>query len=453
MPDKDLLQLTIIGDFLSYELPTELAEGNLKTTHLRARIDDLVEPFSVEPDVIIFLADEATTIPPLEAGQCLRANYPEKPILYVTIDKVTFEKKKLIKNGFSSAFILPWDRFHFLQAIEDLSFLHKNKALKDYVKIQVMDLHPGTVLEFATKIYLPLNNKIHYFSREGEVITEEKIKLLKGDARNTVLIHKEEVAKFYDYCAKQLAAIGGEAVSETERKQKLEASVRDLVSDLFVETSNESTFGKSQQLMKNFREILLSMTKAKDGRLAERLRGMTVDEADFYGHLSSVSCYAGIFAMAAGLPNVDEVGVAGLLHDIGKTNFPFEMVETPFEELTGDQKKTYMQHPQYSIDICNLKRLVIPDKSRTAILQHHERIDGTGYPKGLKGDRISIEAKILAIANKFAHLTNTATGEVHLSPIAALEKLISENSNNPGIQELDRILLLRIFEVLTKASK
>jgi putative nucleotidyltransferase with HDIG domain len=219
---------------------------------------------------------------------------------------------------------------------------------------------------------------------------------------------------------------------------------------MFVETNSESTFAKSQQLLKNFREILLTMTKSKDKRLADRLRRLMVDETDFYSHLSSVSCFSVIFAMALGHSNVDEIGLAGLLHDIGKTNFPREMVDLEYEKLSLEYQKTYLMHPQYSIDICNLKKLLLPERSRLAIIQHHERMDGTGYPKGLAGDRICPEAKILAIADRFAHLTTLNTRGEIMSPQAALSKLIEQNSSNPGQMELDRNLLLKIQEVITK---
>lgn len=450
MEERSPLQISIVGDFVDYQLPKQLTEAKFKLKYERSDLDSLINPFANEPDVIIFLADENTTIPPLEAAQCLRANYPEKPILYLTVDKATFEKKNLTKNGFTNAFILPWDHMYFMMVLEEFGSISRNKDLHEYVKIQVMDLHPGSTLDFGTKVYLPLNNKIHYFSRPGEVITQEKINLLKGDSRNTVLVHKEDLSAFHDYYARQLLSMGEEGFSVTERKQKLGTCVRDLVSDLFVQTTSESTFANSQQLLKSFKEILISMTKSRDSRLADRLGKLITDESDFYGHLSSVSCYAAIFAMAVGLPNFDEVGLAGLLHDIGKTNFPREMLDIPATDLSPEFKQTYVLHPQFSINICNLKRLILPDKTRLAILQHHERIDGQGYPKGLTGDRICPEAKVLAIANRFAHLTTiNHSGEI-LTPLSAISNMLEENSSNPSSVEFDRTMLAHIKEVVIK---
>jgi len=85
-----------------------------------------------------------------------------------------------------------------------------------------------------------------------------------------------------------------------------------------------------------------------------------------------------------------------LIHDIGKINVPASILARPgkVSEIEFDMIKT---HSQVGYDI--IKRIEFPWPIADIILQHHERIDGSGYPKGLKGKDIKFEAKILAVAD------------------------------------------------------
>jgi HD-GYP domain-containing protein (c-di-GMP phosphodiesterase class II) len=93
---------------------------------------------------------------------------------------------------------------------------------------------------------------------------------------------------------------------------------------------------------------------------------------------------------------IDGINAAGLLHDIGKIAVPSEILTkpTPLTELEFQLIKT---HPQVAYDI--LKEIEFPWPVAEIVLQHHERMNGSGYPKGLSGDQIMLEARILAVAD------------------------------------------------------
>ncbi len=88
--------------------------------------------------------------------------------------------------------------------------------------------------------------------------------------------------------------------------------------------------------------------------------------------------------------------VAGYLHDIGKITIPAEILAKP-TKLTPIEYQLIQGHPQASYDV--LKSVEFPWPVAKIALQHHERMDGTGYPQGLKGDAILLEARILAVAD------------------------------------------------------
>jgi HD-GYP domain-containing protein (c-di-GMP phosphodiesterase class II) len=99
-----------------------------------------------------------------------------------------------------------------------------------------------------------------------------------------------------------------------------------------------------------------------------------------------------------GLPEeqIDGIRMAGLIHDIGKINIPAEILNKP-GQLTEIEYSLFKNHPQVGHDV--LKTVEFPWPVAQIVLQHHERRDGSGYPHGLSGEEIMIEARILAVAD------------------------------------------------------
>src|SRR4030042_5019326 len=88
--------------------------------------------------------------------------------------------------------------------------------------------------------------------------------------------------------------------------------------------------------------------------------------------------------------------MAGIIHDIGKINIPTEILSKP-GRLSEIELSLIQTHPQIANDI--LKEMELPGEISTFVLQHHERMDGSGYPAGLSGKDIILEARILAVAD------------------------------------------------------
>jgi len=116
------------------------------------------------------------------------------------------------------------------------------------------------------------------------------------------------------------------------------------------------------------------------------------------GHQQRVTQLACAIAKDMALPDelVEGIRIAGLLHDIGKIAIPAEILSKP-SGLTKDESNIIKNHPQVGYDI--LKTIEFPWPIAQIILQHHERMDGSGYPAGLSGEEIMVEARILAISD------------------------------------------------------
>jgi len=108
------------------------------------------------------------------------------------------------------------------------------------------------------------------------------------------------------------------------------------------------------------------------------------------------------------------------LHDIGKISIP-DSVLNKAGPLTDEEWEPVKAHPELGVEI--LKHVIDLVNCLPAILHHHEHYDGTGYPSGLKGDEIPLEARILAIADAYDAITSIRSYHPQLSPQQALDEL------------------------------
>jgi diguanylate cyclase (GGDEF)-like protein/putative nucleotidyltransferase with HDIG domain len=148
-----------------------------------------------------------------------------------------------------------------------------------------------------------------------------------------------------------------------------------------------------------------------------------------YGHSRKVSSYAVALAEAIGLPSekVAVISTAALLHDIGKIGIPDEVLNK-VGKLEAETWELIQSHAKLSATIVG--HVISLVSCLPAILHHHERWDGTGYPSGLKGEAIPIEARILAIADAFDAMTSSRPYRDPLS----YKKVLDELKRCSGIQ-------------------
>ncbi len=183
---------------------------------------------------------------------------------------------------------------------------------------------------------------------------------------------------------------------------------------------------------------------------------LVMEARDVYtkGHSLRVAYYASMIGKALGLNEKEqkELYIAGLLHDIGKIGIPDNILLKP-GKLSPNEYEIIKNHAEFSYQIIkNVKRFEgIADYVR----YHHERCDGSGYPKGLKGEEIPIGAKILAIADIFDAVTTTRPYRKKLSVDKAL-KLLSDMGGalEQGIVEKSKEVLRETFgEIQGKLEK
>ncbi len=157
---------------------------------------------------------------------------------------------------------------------------------------------------------------------------------------------------------------------------------------------------------------------------------VTVETRDPYtaGHQRRVADLARAIASEMNLSSdqVDGIRMASMIHDIGKISIPSEILAKP-TKLTELEFNLIKTHSQSGYDI--LKNINFPSPVAQIILEHHERVNGSGYPNGLKGDQILLESQVLAVADVIEAMASYRP----YRPSLGIETALKEIEKNKGI--------------------
>jgi uncharacterized membrane protein len=173
------------------------------------------------------------------------------------------------------------------------------------------------------------------------------------------------------------------------------------------------------------------VTTAIRKAMSETVNAVTVigEKRDPYtaGHQRRVTELARAIAGQMNLPQkqIEGLNVAGQLHDIGKISVPSDILNKP-GRLSEGEMIVIQGHPQVSYDI--LKTIDFPWPVARIAYQHHERMDGSGYPQGLKGDDILLEARILSVAD----VVEAMASHRPYRPALGIDRALEEIAKNRG---------------------
>lgn len=181
-------------------------------------------------------------------------------------------------------------------------------------------------------------------------------------------------------------------------------------------------------------EIFIDVTRALSA---------AIDAKDPYtvGHSLRVSNFAQTLAENMGLSpaEVQQIRLGGLLHDVGKIGIPDTILNKP-NTLSTEEYEIVMDHPSIGHHIMHQVHRM--EKIIPGLVQHHERLDGSGYPGGLKEPEISLAGKIIAVADVFDALTSDRPYR-NAYPVAEAFNILREEESN----HLDRTCVEALIEV------
>ena len=181
-------------------------------------------------------------------------------------------------------------------------------------------------------------------------------------------------------------------------------------------------------------DVIVQMVNLGDGEHRE------------HHHIANVAMLSLMLGKAVGM-NAAELtllGTAALLHDVGKIKIPLA-IKNKKSELTHAEAMIYQQHTLAGSQfIQQVKAMNV--EVLNVIEQHHEFIDGSGYPKGLKGDQLSRYVRIVSVANMYDNLCNPSNAEAAMTPKIALATLYKQYRNKLDAHLVERLIgLLGVY--------
>jgi len=334
------------------------------------------------------------------------------------------------------------------------SYLYRMKG----VKIAVEQLQPGIYIQ------LPLRWSEHpfLFSR-FKIKNQEEVQVIRGLGVSHVIAYpvKSDTKPIPLTEVKIDRSVEKEHIEQTvskleqekdERIEKLKSFRKDL-------NKTEKVFQRSmthvRNIMKDVRsrpiqaveqaaELINEMTDVllnKDNMVLH-LMNETKEDENLYYHSLNVSVLAMMLARNKGLEkeHLNMIGMAALFHDIGKLKIPTPILRKT-EPLNTAEENLLKLHPQYGVELLSLSD-GFEEESKMIVEQHHEYVDGSGYPKGLKASAIHPLAQILSVVNDYDALCHPFDIKQAKTPYAALSFLFKQQKARYNEEALSLLVKL-----------
>lgn len=279
--------------------------------------------------------------------------------------------------------------------------------------LRLLDISPSVEKGLGYRPEELVGRPIH----ELGLLSADHLKEAYSDIRY-VLEGNRAPERVYEFIAKdgtrKVFEIGAAPLIHDGRTEGIVFAARDITER---KQAEEKIMETVEQLRKNIDDTIRAMATIVEGR-------------DPYtaGHQERVASLSVAIAQEMNLSEdqISCIHMTGLIHDIGKMNIPSEILSKP-SKLTSIEFGLIKTHAEASYRI--LKTIAFPHPVAKIAYQHHERINGSGYPQGLKGDEILIEARILAVAD----VVEAMASHRPYRPALGIDAALKEIEENRGI--------------------
>ncbi len=259
----------------------------------------------------------------------------------------------------------------------------------------------------------------HYvlYSRKGTYFTNKIRENLIQNNIETIYVPEKHRDIYQQYVEDNLGDIIKDADIPPEEKSEIVYDSSKYVMERLFENPRAEMISRTQKNIHNIVDMILS-----DRQATHQL--IRITQYDYYTYTHSIN--VGVFGVAFArelMQDVDEsyfykLGLGFFLHDIGKSQLPIDVLNKP-GPLSEDEWNLMKTHPEKGYKILQDSGYMNKETS-IIVLQHHERADGSGYPKGLSGESIHTFAKICAVADTFDAMT---TNRCYQNPCSAYDSL------------------------------
>ncbi len=271
-----------------------------------------------------------------------------------------------------------------------------------------------------------------------------KVLLAQGHELTDSLIEKLKKYSIFTIYIEDEASEGieiVEAIPETLRAEAVNVITDglDTIAGLSASSSNIQGMMKSGRAIRSFQKVFRDILSClNENQTALNLLASTkIYENYVYSHSLNVTIYACQLALENGLPlkNIEEIGLGAMLHDLGNMYISPKILNKP-GTLTSEEFEQVKTHCELGFDLLR-KIHEIPLPVAHCALQHHERMDGTGYPRGLKEEEIHKYAKIISVADVFDAVTSSRVYRPSMLPHKGLELLYAGSGTQFDRKQID----------------
>lgn len=266
-------------------------------------------------------------------------------------------------------------------------------------RLWIEELQPGM------KLAAPIVYRRHIFAEKNTILTDKAIEYLKRQAETlTVLVEAEHVKRPLTRWERMVRHNYEKSVEQAKKVFDLARTSSHVpISDLVELTS------------------ITVNDLIKENYVLQSLKALNNHDEYTYYHSINVGALCGVLGkwLKYDKEMLFMLVLGGILHDIGKTKVPLEILNKP-GKLTNEEMEIMKKHPVFGYEM--LKDVYnIPYNVKLSALQHHEKINGTGYPFALQESKISDFAKIVAVADTYDAVTSNRAYKEAQSPFALIE--------------------------------
>lgn len=300
------------------------------------------------------------------------------------------------------------------------------------IKVRTANLKPGMVSSEAAYTY---NN--HLIIQSNTTLTSDIIDKLKYYSIKFIRVYIPEnttanetpdpdSVSGYNHGLDFSGPTYFERVQQTEQFKAFKETFTKSI-DTFKQQLNDIVVKSSSDIVNDMLsevDKILSQTR-NSLHLIDMLQCLRGFDDMTYMHSMNVALICNVIGSWLGLPQeeLDVLVISGLLHDIGKLRIPAEIISKP-GKLTDEEFEIIRSHPKLGYDILQPKDL--DERVKEAALQHHERMNGSGYPRKLRGNAINNFSSIVAIADVYDAMTSNRVYRKGICPFKVIGILEQE---------------------------
>ena len=311
-----------------------------------------------------------------------------------------------------------------------------------FLVIHLESLRVNSILEFD--LYIDNGSELVLYRNALMPFTEKNRQSLLDNNIRQLYVSSSMRDMYQRYIEQNIKEIiDDDSIEDTVKAGIVYDSANLLVREVLSKPTLRENIERTEEMVENTVTFILQ----KKSAFRNLLKVMSFDYYT-YTHSVNVCTFSLALAKQVGMEGIDELNILGtgaILHDVGKTKIS-EAILNKKEPLTSEEIALIRKHPEWGFEILKETDIISP-ASYYPIVQHHEREDGSGYPKGAGSHEIHRFSKIVAIADVFDAMTTRRVYRSAIDPYPALKEMYQ------GHKMFDCELLEKFIRLMGPDSK